>query len=131
MQLIAVPETWLKTRHTNWQVNLNGLKVFRSDRGRGRCGGGMTLYLGESMRYKVVAFFLKPTSFIFRVTYRILLCTIKNPSNLWFLNFWPRIEVRQHISSIKIHIMLTLYENAKFSFMTALALSFEIESQSE
>jgi hypothetical protein len=33
LQLIAVSETWFKTRHTNRQVNINGFRVIRADRG--------------------------------------------------------------------------------------------------
>jgi hypothetical protein len=47
LQMIAVSETWYKTKHTNRQVNLKGYRVIRADRGRGRRGGGVALYLRE------------------------------------------------------------------------------------
>jgi hypothetical protein len=55
LQLIAVSETWYKVRHTNRQVNINGFRVVRADRGGRRRGSGVALYLKEGMRYKVIA----------------------------------------------------------------------------
>jgi Reverse transcriptase (RNA-dependent DNA polymerase) len=87
MQLIAVSETWFKTRHTNRQVNLNGFRVIRADRGGGRRGGGVALYLRENIRYKVVAR-STPTSVVdylfieLRLPYPILVCAIYNPPNI-------------------------------------------------
>jgi hypothetical protein len=43
LQVIAVSETWYKTRHTNRQVNINGFRVVRADRGGSRRGGGIAL----------------------------------------------------------------------------------------
>jgi hypothetical protein len=87
MQLIAVSETWFKTRHSNRQVNLDGFRVVRADRGGGRRGGGVALYLKESMRYKVVAR-STPTSVVdylfieLRLPYPVLVCAIYNPPNI-------------------------------------------------
>jgi hypothetical protein len=52
LQLIAVSETWYKTRHTNRMVGLDGFRVVRVDRVGGRRGGGVALYLSENLRYK-------------------------------------------------------------------------------
>jgi hypothetical protein len=41
LQVVAVSETWFKAKHTNRQVNLNGFRVVRADRGGGRRGGGV------------------------------------------------------------------------------------------
>jgi hypothetical protein len=38
LQLIALFETWFKTRHTNRLVGLDGFRVIRADRGGGRRG---------------------------------------------------------------------------------------------
>jgi hypothetical protein len=86
MQLIAVSETWFKTRHTNRQVGLDGFRVIRADRGGGRRGGGVALYLRENLRYMVVAR-STPTSVVdylfieLRLPYPILVCSIYNPPN--------------------------------------------------
>jgi hypothetical protein len=37
MQVIAVSETWFKTRHTNRQVGLDGFRVIRADRAALTC----------------------------------------------------------------------------------------------
>jgi hypothetical protein len=47
LQLIAVSET----RHTNRLVGLDGFMVIRADRGGGRRGGGVALYLRDNLRY--------------------------------------------------------------------------------
>jgi hypothetical protein len=70
MQLIAVSEIRFKTRHNNRQVGLNGFRDIRADRGGERRGGGVALYLRESLRYKVVAW-STPTSV---VDYQSCLC---------------------------------------------------------
>jgi Reverse transcriptase (RNA-dependent DNA polymerase) len=87
LQMIAVSETWYKTRHTNRQVNINGFRVVRADRGGGRRGGGVALYLKDGMRYKVVAR-STPTSVVdylfieLRLPYPLLVCVIYNPPNI-------------------------------------------------
>jgi Reverse transcriptase (RNA-dependent DNA polymerase) len=87
LQLIAVSETWFKTKHTNRQINLNGFRVVRADRGGGRRGGGVALYLREGMRYKVVAR-STPTSVVdylfveLRLPYPLLVCVVYNPPNI-------------------------------------------------
>jgi Reverse transcriptase (RNA-dependent DNA polymerase) len=87
MQLIAVSETWFKTRHSNRQVSLDGFRVVRADRGGGRRGGGVALYLKEGMRYKVVAR-STPSSLVdylfieLRLPYPLLVCVIYNPPNI-------------------------------------------------
>jgi hypothetical protein len=55
LQLIAVSETWYKTRNTSRLVDLDGFRVLRADKGGGRRSGGVALYLREISRYKVVA----------------------------------------------------------------------------
>jgi hypothetical protein len=87
LQLKKVSETWFKTRHTNRLVGLDGFRVVRADRGGGRRGGGVALYLRENLRYKVVA---RPTptsvvDYLFielRIPYPVLVCAIYNPPNI-------------------------------------------------
>jgi hypothetical protein len=87
MQLFAVSESWFKTIHTNKQVSLNGFRVVRADRGGGRRGGGVALYLIKGMRYKVVAR-SKPSSLVdylfieLRLPYPLLVCVVYNPPNV-------------------------------------------------
>jgi Reverse transcriptase (RNA-dependent DNA polymerase) len=98
VQLIAVSETWFKMRHTNRHVGLDGFRVIRADRGGGRRGGGVALYLRENLRYKVVAR-STPTSVVdylfieLRLPYPILVCVIYNPPNInGFSVFGPELE---------------------------------------
>jgi hypothetical protein len=83
IQLIAVSETWFKSRHTNRQVNLHGDRVVRADKG----GGGVALYMKDGMRYKVVAR-SSPSSVVdyffieLRLPYPLLVCVIYNPPNI-------------------------------------------------
>jgi Reverse transcriptase (RNA-dependent DNA polymerase) len=87
LQLIAVSETWFKTKHTNRHVELSGYRVIRADRGGGRRGGGVALYLREGLRYKVIA---RSTSssvvdYLFielRLPYPLLVCVVYNPPNI-------------------------------------------------
>jgi hypothetical protein len=87
LQLIAVSESWFKTKHTNRQVSINGYRVIRADRGGGRRGGGVALYLREGMRYKVIAR-STPSSVVdylfieLRLPYPLLVCVIYNPPNI-------------------------------------------------
>jgi hypothetical protein len=87
LQMVAISETWYKTRHSNRQVCLNGFRVVRADRGGGRRGGGVALYLKDGMRYKIVAR-SNPSSvadYLFvelRLPYPLLVCVIYNPPNI-------------------------------------------------
>jgi hypothetical protein len=98
IQLIAVSETWFKTRHSNRQVNLHGFRVVRADRGGRRRGGGDALYLKEGMRYKVIAR-STPSSVVdylfieLRLPYPLLVCVIYNPPNInGFSVYGPELE---------------------------------------
>jgi len=54
IQLIGISETWYKGRMTNTHVGLNSFRVTRADRGGGRSGGGVAIYLKNNLRYKVI-----------------------------------------------------------------------------
>jgi hypothetical protein len=93
LHIVAVSETWFKTRHTNQQINLSGFRVVRSDRGGGRRGGGVALYLKKNLRYKVVAK-SSPASTVdylfveLRLPYPLLICTIYNPPSVNGFSFY-------------------------------------------
>jgi hypothetical protein len=93
LQVVAVSESWFKARHTNRQIGLSGFRVVRADRGGGRRGGGVALYLKEDLRYKVVAR-STPTSVVdylfveLRLPYPLLICAIYNPPNVNGFSFY-------------------------------------------
>jgi hypothetical protein len=98
LQLIAVSETWFKKKHTNRQVSLNGFRVIRSDRGGGRRGGGVAIYLKEGLRYKIIARSepTAPVDYLFielRLPFPLLVCVIYNPPNIdGFSTYGPVLE---------------------------------------
>lgn len=93
LQLIAVSETWFKTRHTSRQVGLGGFRVIRADRGGGRRGGGVALYLKEGLRYKIVAR-SAPTALVdylfieLRLPTPMLVGVVYNPPNINGFSFY-------------------------------------------
>jgi exonuclease III len=56
--VLSFSETWLKSSQYNNSVSLNGFRVFRRDRFRGRergiVGGGVALYVKENIKAKLV-----------------------------------------------------------------------------
>jgi retron-type reverse transcriptase len=96
LQVVAVSETWFKARHSNKQVSLSGFRVVRADRGGGRRGGGVALYLKEGLRYKVVAR-STPTSVVdylfveLRIPFPLLICVIYNPPNINGFSFYGTV----------------------------------------
>jgi hypothetical protein len=87
LQLIAVSETWFKSKHSNRLIALDGYRVVRADRGGGRRGGGVAIYLKEGIRYKIVAR-STPSSVVdylfleLRLPYPLLVCVVYNPPNI-------------------------------------------------
>lgn len=55
MHVLGVSETWLvQNKHTDKSVELPGFKLIKNNRGNGRAGGGVCLYINKSIKTKVV-----------------------------------------------------------------------------
>jgi Reverse transcriptase (RNA-dependent DNA polymerase) len=98
IQLIAISETWYKGRMTNTHVALNGFRVIRADRGGGRRGGGVAIYLKNNIRYKVIVRSepTSPVDYLFielRMPFPILVGVVYNPPTInGFDNFGTLLE---------------------------------------
>jgi hypothetical protein len=55
VDLIVVSETWLKDKHTDKYVELEGYKIVRNDREVGMRGGGVAVYYKKNVKLKVLA----------------------------------------------------------------------------
>lgn len=59
IHLCAISETWLRDKiNTNKSININGFKIYRSDRigkkGDHNKGGGVALYVRENIKCKII-----------------------------------------------------------------------------
>ena len=55
--IIAISETWLKSRHTEAQVNIPNYQTLRADRSADRIRGGSLLYIHNKLPTRNVSYF--------------------------------------------------------------------------
>lgn len=54
VDVIAITESWLKPKHTNKQVEIDGYNIFRNDR-IGLGGGGVALFVKKNIKCKIIS----------------------------------------------------------------------------